>query len=29
MEMELVLEKFGEDEDGRERMTFAYRPVSQ
>lgn len=27
MEMELVLEKFGEDEDGTDVMTFAFQPV--
>ena len=27
MEMELVLEKFLEDEQGNDRMTFAFRPV--
>lgn len=27
MEMELVIEKFIEDEQGRERLTFAFRPV--
>ncbi len=29
MEMELVVEKFIDDEDGNELMTFAFRPVAQ
>jgi uncharacterized OB-fold protein len=28
MDMELVVEKFDEDADGNERMSFAFRPVS-
>jgi uncharacterized OB-fold protein len=28
MEMELVIEKFVEDEDGSDRMTFAFRPLA-
>ena len=27
MEMELFIEAFGRDEDGRERVTFAFRPL--
>jgi uncharacterized OB-fold protein len=28
MDMELVVEKFGEDEQGDDRLTFAFRPVA-
>jgi hypothetical protein len=29
MEMELVIEKFRERDDGAELMTFAFRPVGE